>query len=153
MIDTLIIFGAEYLIWVSVAIGFVSLALLPKDSFLRALALIAIAFPLTYLVAKFASALYYHPRPFVTYGFTPLVYHSPDNGFPSDHTLLASAVAVVVYAYRKRIGLLLAAFAVGVGVSRVYAGVHSPVDVAASMLIAAATTFAAYHLLRRFSRT
>ena len=151
MADALIIFGADYLIWACVAVAAVAVALLPKDRRVRALALIAISLPLTYLVAKFASALYYNPRPFVTGGFTPLVYHAPDNGFPSDHTLLASAIATTVYVYRRRIGLFLVAGAVVVGVSRILAGVHSPLDVAASMAIAVGVTFAVYHLLRRFT--
>ncbi len=151
MADALIIFGANYLIWVCVAVAAVAVALLPKDRRVRALALIAISLPLTYLVAKFASALYYNPRPFVTGEFTPLVYHAPDNGFPSDHTLLASAVATVVYAYRRRVGLFLIAGTVAVGVSRILAGVHSPLDVAMSMAIAVGVTFAVYHLLRRFT--
>ncbi len=151
MADTLIIFGANYLIWVCVAVAFIALTLLPKDNRARVLVLIAISLPLAYLVAKFASALYYNPRPFVTGEFTPLVYHAPDNGFPSDHTLLASAVATVVYAYRRRVGLFLIAGAVAVGASRILAGVHSPLDVAASMAIAVGVTFAVYHLLRRFT--
>lgn len=151
MADTLIIFGANYLIWVCVAVAFIALTLLPKDNRARVLVLIAISLPLAYLVAKFASALYYNPRPFVTGEFTPLVYHAPDNGFPSDHTLLASAVATVVYAYRRRVGLFLIAGTVAVGVSRILAGVHSPLDVAASMAIAVGVTFAVYHLLRRFT--
>ncbi len=152
MLDLLIIFCAKYLIGVSALVGAAAVLTLPREERLRALTLIAISFPLTYLFAEFASSLYYHPRPFVTQDFTPLVYHPPTNGFPSSHTLLASAIAAAVYPYQRRVGLLLAAVALAVGLGRVYAGVHSPLDIAASMVIASLITLGAYRVLRRFGR-
>ena len=93
------------------------------------------------VVALLANAvlghLWYHARPFVDHPKQTLllVHHGADNSFPSDHTAVAFAVAFAVLAFHRRLGLLLVAFAAGVGVDRILVGVHYPVDVAAGALV------------------
>ena len=81
--------------------------------------------------------LWYHARPFVDHPKQTvlLVHHGADNSFPSDHASVAFAVAFAVLAFHRRLGLLLVAAAAGVGVDRIFVGVHYPVDVAASVLV------------------
>lgn len=134
--DFLIIFGAKYLVFLIVAIAGVFAYRLPvekrKELFIFAL----FSLPLAYMTAKIASALYFNPRPFVVQNFTPLIAHAADNGFPSDHTLLAAAVASVVYFFHRRLGAGLLILAVLVGLSRVAAGVHHLLDIFGSVIIA-----------------
>ncbi|GAA2746296.1 hypothetical protein GCM10009868_31130 [Terrabacter aerolatus] len=73
--------------------------------------------------------LWTDPRPFVVDGVAPAIAHAADNGFPSDHTAAAAAVAGLVLAYRRRIGILLVLLAVVVGMSRVAAHVHHVPDI------------------------
>ena len=54
------------------------------------------------VIALILGHLYYNPRPFVVGNFTPLISHSVDNGFPSDHVLLASAIASILYFFSKK---------------------------------------------------
>jgi undecaprenyl-diphosphatase len=68
--------------------------------------------------------------------FTPLIPHAPNNGFPSDHTLLVSAIAAICSFYSRRVGVILWVIALYVGISRVYVGVHHPVDIVGSAVIA-----------------
>lgn len=42
-----------------------------------------IALPLSYVLGKFSSSLYYTNRPFIEFDVPPLVAHVADNGFPS----------------------------------------------------------------------
>jgi membrane-associated phospholipid phosphatase len=81
--------------------------------------------------------LWYHARPFVDHpGQTVLlVHHGADNSFPSDHASVAFAVAFAVLAFHRRLGLLLVAAAIAVGLDRILVGVHYPVDVATSVLV------------------
>ena len=79
---------------------------------------------------------------------TPLIAHGVDNGFPSDHTALAAAVAVVVLAWHRRTGALLLVLAALLGTSRVLAGVHHVPDVVAGYAVGLVAAVAAVLLAR-----
>ncbi len=91
---------------------------------------------LSYALGRLGSVLYYNPRPFVVGHFTPLIAHAANNGFPSDHTLLAAAFASVGMYWNKRLGVALWVLTLFIAVARVYVGVHHPLDVIASMAFA-----------------
>ncbi|MER3411646.1 MAG: hypothetical protein C4305_04580, partial [Thermoleophilia bacterium] len=86
--------------------------------------------------------VWYHPRPFVDHPRETvlLVRHAADNSFPSDHATVAFAIAFSVLAFHRRLGLAFLAAAIAVAVVRVLVGVHYPVDVGASALVAAGST-------------
>ncbi|MDP3731182.1 MAG: phosphatase PAP2 family protein [bacterium] len=134
--NLLIIFGAKYLLWVLVGLVLVWFLRQPKEKKKRVLFLGAVAFPLIYAVAKLIAIFYYNPRPFVVDTFTPLIPHEPDNGFPSDHTLLSAAMAAVIYPFSKKVSAISWITAILLGTSRVLAGIHHPIDIAGSIVIA-----------------
>jgi undecaprenyl-diphosphatase len=88
-------------------------------------------------LAQIAGHLFYDTRPFVTEHIAPLIAHAPDNGFPSDHALLASFLGFVVLLYSRRVGLLLLLLALLVGWARVAAHIHHPIDIIGSFVLAA----------------
>jgi undecaprenyl-diphosphatase len=145
--EQLIIFGAEYLYLVVVILALFYLLIVPKKQSSEVIVAALIALPLTYLVAKGLSALYYDPRPFVVGQFVPLIPHAPDNGFPSDHTLFVSAIAAVIFAFERRLGTALFVIAFLVGWSRVGAGVHHLTDILGSMVIASVVTYIVVRLV------
>lgn len=81
--------------------------------------------------------LWYHARPFADHPKQTvlLVQHGADNSFPSDHASVAFAVAFAVLMFHRRLGVLLVAVAVCVGLDRIFVGVHYPVDVGTSVLV------------------
>jgi undecaprenyl-diphosphatase len=102
------------------------------------------------VLVKVAGALHTDPRPFVvTPRLHPLFPHPADNGFPSDHTALASGVAMLVTRYRRWIGLALVVLSVGIGASRVAAHVHHPQDIVAGLVIGAVAASAGLLSWRR----
>lgn len=105
---------------------------------------VIVTLPAIYLTARIASLLYFNPRPFVVGNFTPLIEHANNNGFPSDHTLLSAAIAMVVYFFNKKVGVFLLILAFLVGLARVLAGVHHFVDIIGSVAIAIAIAFLMY---------
>lgn len=140
--DTLIEFGAKYLILVPiVAIFYVLYELKDNKHRRQFLTLLIIGGVLSLLAAQVAEMLYDNPRPFIKDGIIPLFYATGENGFPSDHTLLASFLAFTVWQYRRNLGLALLIIAVLVGWARVAASVHHMVDVIASILITGAVSF------------
>ncbi|TQM62917.1 phosphatase PAP2 family protein [Humibacillus xanthopallidus] len=82
-----------------------------------------------------SGAAWFDPRPFVVDGRPPLVPHGADNGFPSDHTTMAAAIAGVVFAFRRRIGIALLLGAALVGASRVTVHVHHVPDVVGGVVL------------------
>lgn len=133
--NAVIIFGAKYLIYFLILLAGFCFFALEKNRRRELLLFAVIVLPLAYIVAKISSLLCYDPRPFVVGNFSPLVPHVADNGFPSDHTLLASAIAATVFVFKKRCGIFLFILAVIVGISRVLAGVHHVVDILGSIFI------------------
>ena len=106
-----------------------------------------VSFPLTYIVAKISSVFVNDPRPFVVEHTKPLISHVADNGFPSDHVLLAMAITVVIFTFHKKLGIALFVITILIGAARVAAGVHHPLDIFGSMVIAIFVTATANYLL------
>lgn len=137
-----------YLVPILLAVIFV---LLQKRAVQKRLLLFAIiSLPLTLLIAKLASHLYYDPRPFVSYHLTPLIPHAPDNGFPSDHTLISAAFAGLLFIFNKKWGIITGIVAILVGISRIYVRVHSPLDVIASLVISSIVVYSVKYIFSRY---
>lgn len=136
MLTSLYIFGAKYLIWGIMLIAGIYFLRQNRSQQKQLVVFAALSLPLTFVAARLMSLVYYNPRPFVQIGIVPLIAHAADNGFPSDHTLLGAAVALVVFRFHKKLGLVLGVLTLAVGLSRVAAGVHHVVDIAGSIAIA-----------------
>jgi undecaprenyl-diphosphatase len=89
-----------------------------------------------------------HPRPFVMGLGYAWLEHAPAPSFPSDHALVFSAVALTLLAGgRIMAGLLTALSAIAVGWARVFLGIHFPLDIAGSVIVAcAARTMVTRHV-------
>jgi len=69
------------------------------------------------------------PRPAGTLeGVMPL-FHEMGNGFPSGHSAFFMALAFSIFFIHKKAGYVFIAFAVLIGVARIAAGVHFPLDI------------------------
>lgn len=136
LLNTLAIFGAQYLYLILLAIALIWYLKQPRAAQIEMIAWGVAALPLMYLLLLIAGMVYYDPRPFVSDGIVPLIMHDPDNGFPSDHTLLCSATASIVFCYNKKFSGFLWLLTAIVGASRVYTGIHHVLDIVTSMIIA-----------------
>ncbi|GAC1532258.1 MAG: phosphatase PAP2 family protein [Acidimicrobiales bacterium] len=76
------------------------------------------------------------PRPYVTHPHVHvLIAKTSDFSFPSDHTVVAAAVAGALFLASIRLGVISAALAVVMAFARVYVGAHYPGDVFAGLVI------------------
>ncbi len=94
------------------------------------------------ILLKISSVFINDPRPFVINHVIPLIPHAPDNGFPSDHTLITMWLALVVFLNNRRIGIALIVISLVVGISRVMALIHHPIDIIGSIVIATVSVWA-----------
>lgn len=100
---------------------------------------IVLAGATAYLAAKLIGH-FYQPetlRPFEKLGVEPGAAYLPNPGFPSDHALFASFLIIAVWfsTRKKSLVIVMATLAVLMGVARVLALVHTPLDVIGGLLI------------------
>ena len=127
---------AQYGIIASVVIAFVVWLRLPNQQKWDFAVMGIIGGLIALLFLELGGKVYYDPRPFVVQHIAPLFSHAADNGFPSDHTLLATFLAVCVLWYSRSWGMVLIVVAVVIGAARVAAHIHHPIDIAAAMAFA-----------------
>ncbi len=91
---------------------------------------------LSYLASLVLTALISDPRPYIVAHTQPLAPVGHDNGFPSDHTLLAATLAAGLWWLDRRLALLFGAGALLVGLGRLAIGAHHTLDIVGSIAIA-----------------
>jgi undecaprenyl-diphosphatase len=152
--NSIIIFVATYVIALAViAVPIVFFQL--KSNKEKRIFLIAVVASglLSLLLAHIAGSLFYNARPFVVGHFTPLVPHASDNGFPSDHTLLAGFIGWVLLGYSRKYGIAVLVIAALVGTARVLAGVHHSIDIIGSFVISGIAVLIVTLIMRKIKAT
>lgn len=101
-------------------------------------------------VNQLIGLFWQHPRPFmIGVGHTYLS-HIPDSSFPSDHLTLWWAVTFGLSAHHRVrwLSLPLALLGLGIAWARIYLGVHFPLDMVGSALVAMCVVA----LVKRYAR-
>ena len=94
--------------------------------------------------------LFGEARPYAAHpGLLRLADPTRDFSFPSDHAVMAGAVAAGLLLVSRRLGLVAAAAAVLMAFARVYIAAHYPWDVLAGLALGAAVATLGWLLLRR----
>lgn len=140
MYDIFVKFIADYLV---IAVALVSAYMLifniPKGQRMRSYKRMLVAGLTSYMIAKFAAVIYQPTdlRPFEILGLKPGAAYLNNPGFPSDHALFVTVLALAVWFETKnrKVSIILFASVVLVCIGRVLALVHSPVDVIFGVLI------------------
>jgi len=89
---------------------------------------------------------YPYPRPFIALDdVTKLINHGGIDSFPSGHTTFFSAIATALYFYHKKIALFYALGALLIGISRIVAGIHWPLDVLVGYALGGITAVFVYY--------
>ncbi|MCL1699415.1 undecaprenyl-diphosphatase [Lysinibacillus sp. Bpr_S20] len=84
---------------------------------------------------------YYHARPFITYDVHQLVPHADDSSFVSDHSVLVFALAWTLLLRKDSWKYPVLIWAILVGISRIFVGVHYPADVIGGALLSLGAGF------------
>lgn len=145
--DSVVTFLAKYLVAVPVLITFYFAWQLKGKDRKKYVLTVVCGGILAFILAKVTGHFYTNPRPPYKDGVTPLFNPSDYNGFPSDHTLLASFLGFALLDYSRRWGAALLVIAAIVGWSRVDAGVHHFTDILGSFIIAGLSWLAIRYVL------
>lgn len=115
-----------YFLFLGLAVLWVIDGKIKKEQVMHALFACLFAFLAAALIKHFFPTL----RPFVTNGREIDVLIRPTDGaFPSEHTVIAFALAVTVFMHDRKVGWVFLIGALAVGVARVMANVHYPIDI------------------------
>lgn len=101
------------------------------------------------LIINFIIGLFYfHPRPMMLNMGTSLFPYSTDSSFPSDHTTMMLSIAFMLIYFRETriLGVLFGILALVGGFSRVFAGVHFPLDIIGSVMVSILASLIVYSL-------
>ena len=98
--------------------------------------------------------LWFEPRPFMMGIGRTLVAHAPENSFPSDHTtfMFTVGLGLIVTRAAPAWGKVVVGLGLLVAWARIYLGLHFPVDMIASILIAGCFSGAAAFLVSPLAR-
>lgn len=106
-----------------------------KETVIHAVFSCLLAYGITELIKIFFPTL----RPFQLNGDLPLTLTVPaDGAFPSSHTAVGFALAATMFKHDKKVGILYLIMAGLVGVARIVAHVHYPIDIMVGAVIGVA---------------
>jgi undecaprenyl-diphosphatase len=117
---------------------------------LTAIALL-LALAIAIAMSSAVGLVVFRPRPFMIGLGNALVEHRPNSSFPSNHGLAFAVWAAVLFMLRRKGPALIAsALGVLVGWSRIYIGVHYPLDMVGSIIVGALAAMASLWIMARY---
>ena len=138
LLDTSMIFSAQYLVYlVPLLLFYLWFRNSGNEEDRKISMFVFLSALVSLLFAMGISAVYYHPRPFALGLGTTLIRHAPDSSFPSDHAtvMFAGSFSLLFFGKYRREGALFLILALLVGFSRVFCGIHFPLDILGSFIV------------------
>lgn len=129
--DTLVIFFAEVLIVIMpIVLVYHFYTVDDKRDAIRDIFIVLFAAIFAWGIADFAKYYFASDRPFVVLAdVTALMDNHFNAAFPSGHTAFTAALAVAVTYFHRKTGAVLIVLSLLIGISRIIAGVHWPIDI------------------------
>jgi undecaprenyl-diphosphatase len=136
ILDNSMIFAAKYIVYILsfylIYLWFVRKNYRQEALFAGYVAILGLG------INSFIDLFYFHPRPFMISSGTFLISYASDNSFPSDHATIMFSISLMLLSFKdlKHSGMILFVLSFISGLARVYTGLHFPMDVAGSLLVA-----------------
>jgi len=94
-----------------------------------------------YVVSFLLKFLFHTPRPFVLLPQVHSLFQETGYSFPSGHATFFMALAVSIFISHKKAGYVFMFFAILIGLARIIAGVHFPVDILGGFILGALVAY------------
>jgi len=122
LLDFVGIFFAEYLLYI-IGIAFVVILLI-KRTRLMAISIAVSVFLARIVIAEPIKRIFNVTRP-----------NGEPFSFPSGHATIVFAIAMAIYFFNKKWGIVTFIIAILVGISRIFVGIHWPIDILGGAVI------------------
>ncbi|MCL4499009.1 MAG: undecaprenyl-diphosphatase [Chloroflexi bacterium] len=119
-----------------------------KRAALLAIISVAVAMGVNQIIGH----VYFRPRPFASHQVNLLFPKSPDPSFPSDHATFSFAIASLIWFFDRRVGGIAIALGLLIAISRVFVGLHYPIDVLSGAFIGSATGILVWRMRGKLDR-
>jgi undecaprenyl-diphosphatase len=131
-------FAAQALVFVALAVA-AGFWIWGNPSRRGALLAVAIAAAVALGVNQLLGLFWFEPRPFMIGLGHTLLAHVPENSFPSDHATLVWTLGagLIMTGATAPGGIVVTAIGLTIAWARIYLGLHFPIDMATSALVAA----------------
>jgi undecaprenyl-diphosphatase len=96
---------------------------------------VIIACGVAWLLAEVLKLFFKTPRPPLALHNVHALFSETGYAFPSGHAIFFSAIAVSLYFINKKVGYWFIFFALLIGLARITAGVHFPMDILGGFII------------------
>lgn len=136
ILDSAMIFAAKYLIYIfGVYLAYTWFA---KNEYRQEVLFAGYAALLGLGINFIITLFYFHPRPFMVPTGMLLIAHAAESSFPSDHATIMFSISLMLltFKYLRHSGAIFFMLAFISGLARVYSGLHFPMDIAGSLLVA-----------------
>ena len=151
-LDFLIVFLASYLAWILGAglVLFIFIGERRKQIFIACESILAAMisrFGFTEIIRYF----YDKPRPFeILDGARKIIEQDPGGSFPSGHAAFFFAIATTLFIYDRRWGSAFFLASVAMGIGRVAANVHWPIDIVGGAIIGIISSLLIHIFFRKY---
>ncbi|SMB97210.1 phosphatase PAP2 family protein [Deinococcus hopiensis] len=136
-------FCASLLLFVLLGLLAVAAWLMRRQLTWKYAARVVVSLTVATVLTLLTNHLVLDPRPFVVEHYSPLAHASADNGFPSDHTLVAALFVGWAGWLNRRWSLAFALGLAAIILGRLAIGAHHSLDVLGSLVFAALGIFTA----------
>jgi undecaprenyl-diphosphatase len=101
------------------------------------------------LISEILKFLFHTGRPFVVLKGVTSLFAETSYAFPSGHATFFSALAFSIFFLHKKAGSVFIFFAVVIGLSRIIAGVHFPVDILGGFVLGWAVAYSVAYFKKK----
>lgn len=153
LLDSLIVFVGNTLPWLLIGFTLVYFIFIRRSP--RRLFIVLLIVTTSALVTEFCKwVVFRHPRPFIALpDVTQLINITSLGSFPSQHATIFAALATAVFIYNRKVGTWFIVLAVLIGLARIMAGIHYPIDILTGFFVGFIITYFAYRMYRKFLKS